>query len=111
RASTLELLEALDRAEAGLNTALGRFAMVVEAYPELKADPTLTQLNVELSSTEQRIGLHRQAFNDAVSSYNHSLGKFPASLVANACGFTAAGQLRSNAKKTGGRAPVMLHLP
>lgn len=111
RAGTLALLEVLDRAESGLNTALGKFAMVVETFPELKADPTLMQVNVELGATEKRISLSRQVFNDAVTSHNDELARFPASLIANACGFTAAGQLRSTIKKTGERPPAMLHLP
>jgi LemA protein len=104
-----ELLEALDRAEAGLNSALGKFALVVEAYPELKADQTIMQLSEELTSTENRISFSRQAFNDAVNSHNDTIGQFPDSLVANACGFSVAGQLRSTAN-AGERAPVMVHL-
>ena len=108
-AGKVELLEALDRAEAGLNTALGKFSMVVEAYPELKADQTLMQLSEELTSTENRIGFSRQAFNDSVNLYNDTIGQFPDSLVATACGFTAAGQLRSTTKASE-RAPVMVNL-
>ena len=108
-AGKVELLEALDRAEAGLNTALGKFSMVVEAYPELKADQTIMQLSEELTSTENRIGFSRQAFNDSVNLYNDTIGQFPDSLVATACGFTAAGQLRSTTKASE-RAPVMVNL-
>ena len=108
-AGKIELLEALDRAEAGLNIALGKFSMVVEAYPELKADQTIMQLSEELTSTENRIGFSRQAFNDSVNLYNDTIGQFPDSLVATACGFTAAGQLRSTTKASE-RAPVMVNL-
>ena len=104
-----ELLETLDRAEAGLNAALGKFALVVEAYPELKADQTIMQLSEELTSTENRISFSRQAFNDAVNSYNDTIGQFPDSLVATACGFTSAGQLRSTTR-SGERTPVMVQL-
>jgi len=104
-----ELLEALDRAEAGLNTALGKFSLVVEAYPELKADQTIMRLSEELTSTENRIGFSRQAFNDAVNAYNDAIGQFPDSLVATACGFTVAGQLRSTTG-IGERAPVVVQL-
>jgi len=106
----IELLEALDRAESGLNSALGKFAMVVDAYPELKADRTLMQLNEKLSSTETAIAVARREFNDAVTLHNDCLRKFPASLVANACGFTPAGLLRSPAR-AGERVPAMVHLP
>jgi LemA protein len=109
RRGSTEALEALDRAEAGLNTALGKFALVVEAYPELKADRTIMQLTEELTSTENRIGYSRQAFNDAVTTHNDAIGQFPGSLVATACGFTAAGQLRSTASAVE-RGPVAINL-
>ncbi len=108
-AGRVELLESLDRAETGLNTALARLRLVVEAYPELKADVTILQLIEELTSTENRISFSRQAFNDAVTSHNDEIGQFPDSLVATACGFTAAGQLRSTTR-AGERVPVMVHL-
>jgi LemA protein len=104
-----ELLEALDRAEAGLNTALGKFSMVVEAYPELKADQSIMQLTEELTSTENRISFARQAYNDAVNTHNDTIGQFPDSLVATASGFAAAGHLRSTTKASE-RAPVMVNL-
>lgn len=104
-----EMLEALDRAEAGLDVALSKFALVVEAYPELKADQTIMQLSEELTSTENRIAFSRQAFNDAVNSHNDTIGQFPDSLVANACGFAVAGQLRSTGS-AGERAPAIVHL-
>jgi LemA protein len=108
-AGRAELLESLDRAEAGLNNALGKFSMVVEAYPELKADQTIMQLTEELTSTENRIGFARQAFNDAVNFHNDTIGQFPDSLVATASGFTPAGHLRSTTKASE-RAPVMVNL-
>jgi LemA protein len=107
--SRADLLEALDRAEAGLNAALGRLRLVVEAYPELQADQTVLQLTEELTSTENRISFSRQAFNDAVTAHNDAIGQFPDSLVATACGFTVAGQLRSTTR-VGERAPAMAHL-
>jgi LemA protein len=98
RLGKVELLEDLDRAEAGLSTALGKLRLVVEAYPELKADQTIMQLSEELISTENRIGFSRQAFNDAVTAHNDAIGQFPDSLVATACGFGIAGHLRSTAR-------------
>jgi len=108
-ARRVELLESLDRAEAGLNAAIAKLRLVVEAYPELKADRTIMQLSEELTSTENRIGFSRQAFNDAVTSHNDAIGQFPDSLVATACGFTVAGQLRCTTR-AGERAPAMVHL-
>lgn len=104
-----ELIEALDRAEAGLTSALGKLSLIVEAYPELKADQTITRLSEELTSTENRIGFSRQAFNDAVNAYNDAIGQFPDSLVATGCGFSPAGHLRST-QHAAERAPVRVQL-
>jgi LemA protein len=104
-----ELIERLDRAEAGLAGALSKFSLVVEAYPELQADAAIARLSEELASTENRIGFSRQAFNDVVNQYNDGIGQFPASLVASAFGFVAAGHLR--ATRTGKeREPVPVQL-
>ncbi len=104
-----ELLEALDRAESGLASARGTFSVIVEAYPELKADGTIAQLTEELTSTENRIGFSRQAFNDVVNRYNDSIGQFPDSLVAGAFGFARAGFLRST-RSAVEREPVVVQL-
>jgi LemA protein len=110
RSRRTELLEALDRAESGLNSALGKLAMVVESYPELKADRTIVHISERLAASDATIAASRQAFNEAVTLHNAALRRFPASLVANACGFTAADPLRSPTK-TGDRVPAMVHLP
>lgn len=80
----------LSQAEAGLSGALGRLMVVAEQYPQLKADATMRNLMEELTSTENRIAFSRQAFNDAVLTYNNSREVFPGVLVANAFGFVAA---------------------
>ena len=104
-----DLIERLDRAEAGLAGALGKFSLVVEAYPELKADKQIASLSEELASTENRISFSRQAFNDAVNGYNDAIGQFPASLVAGAFGFETAGHLRSTRSERE-RQPVAVNL-
>jgi LemA protein len=106
---TAELIETLDRAEAGLSAALSKFSLVVEAYPELQADKAIMQLIEELSSTENRIGFSRQAFNDAVNAYNDGIGQFPASMVATGCGFVSAGHLRAT-RQAKEREPVVVQL-
>lgn len=65
-----------------LGGALGRLNVVVEAYPDLKADQNMGQLSEELSSTENRVAFARQAFNDAVTAYNSYRQSFPPVLVA-----------------------------
>ena len=69
-------------AESGLSGALGRLIMVVEQYPDLKANQNFLSLQEELSSTENRIGFARQAYNDNVMHYNTRVQSVPANIVA-----------------------------
>ena len=83
-------IQGLMGAEATLTGALGRLFAVVEAYPDLKANQTMAQLMEELTSTENKVSFARQAYNDVVMSYNIAREIFPAVIVANLFGFTAA---------------------
>ena len=76
------------RAEQQLSGALGRLMLVVEAYPELKANQNFLGLQEELTSTENRIGFSRQHFNDSVMQYNTRLQSFPTNVVAGTFNFT-----------------------
>ena len=69
---------------------LGRLFAVAEAYPDLKANQNMMQLSEELTSTENKVAFARQAFNDAVMSYNTTREVFPNNFVANAFGFAPA---------------------
>lgn len=80
----------LGGAENGLTQALGRLFAVAEAYPDLKANQTMMQLSEELTSTENRVAFARQAYNDAVMSYNNRRQTFPSSLVAGVFSFALA---------------------
>jgi LemA protein len=80
-------------AEAGLSGAMGRLFAVMEAYPDLKASANMMQLSEELTSTENRIAFSRQAFNDAVLSYNNRREVFPGSIVAGWFSFQEAKML------------------
>ena len=73
---------ALGAAEGMLGAALGRFFALSEAYPDLKANQTMEQLMEELSSTENKIAFSRQAFNDAVMSFNNQREQFPNNFIA-----------------------------
>ena len=64
-------------AEGTLTSALGRFNMVMEAYPDLKASQNMQQLSEELTSTENKVAFARQAFNDQVMEYNAYKQSFP----------------------------------
>jgi LemA protein len=77
-------------AEGALTGALGKLFALAEAYPDLKANQTMSQLMEELSSTENKIAFARQAYNDSVMAYNIGREKFPNSIIAGAFGFTEA---------------------
>lgn len=77
-------------AEAGLAGALGRLFAVVEAYPDLKANQTMASLMEELTSTENKIGFARQAYNDQVMAYNTRREVFPSNIIAGMFRFDAA---------------------
>ncbi len=81
--SNPQALKNLLGAESNLTSALTRLLIVAENYPELKADKTMMQLSEELSSTENRVAFSRQAYNDAVTSYNIARETFPNVVVAN----------------------------
>ena len=69
-------------AEGQLSQALGRFFALSEAYPELKSNQNVMQLQEELTSTENKIGFARQAYNDVSTQYNTAQMQFPTNLVA-----------------------------
>ena len=82
-------------AEQALGGSMGRFMAVAEAYPELKADATMQSLGEELTSTENRIGFARQAYNDEVLDYNDATSRFPALVAARLFGFAPAAMLQA----------------
>ena len=86
---------ALAVAEQALGGSLGRLMMVAESYPELKADATMQSLSEELTSTENRLGFARQAYNDQVLDFNDQAAQFPAIVVARLLGFPTAPMLES----------------
>lgn len=75
------------KANAELSGALSRLLVVVENYPDLKANENFTQLMDELSGTENRIGVARQDYNEEVSIFNRQVKRFPGKLVASVFGF------------------------
>jgi len=77
-------------AEAGLSGALGRLFALSESYPDLKANQNMMQLSEELTSTENKISFSRQAYNDAVMTYNTAIESFPGNFVAGFGGFKEA---------------------
>jgi LemA protein len=85
-----DAIAALAGAESILGGALGRLLAVAEAYPDLKASQNMQQFQEELTSTENRVAFARQAFNDAVMTYNNARENFPNVLIANSFNFSAA---------------------
>lgn len=79
-------MQKLASAEAGLAGALGRLNVVIERYPDLKANENMAQLTEELTSTENKVSFARQAFNDAVTAYNTYKKQFPPVIVAGMSG-------------------------
>jgi LemA protein len=80
----------LEGAEQQLSGALGRLFAVAEAYPDLKANQNMMQLSEELTTTENKVSFARQAYNDAVMSYNNKREMFPGNFVAGMGDFPAA---------------------
>jgi len=70
-----------------LESGLGRLLVIVENYPELKADTQFIRLMDELSGTENRISVERMRFNEQVKEYNTKIRQFPTVLVAKIMGF------------------------
>ncbi len=79
-------MQGLGQAEGNLAGALGRFNLLVEAYPDLKANQNMMQLTEELTSTENKVAFARQAFNDQVMEYNTYKQSFPQNILAGTFG-------------------------
>jgi LemA protein len=77
-------------ADGALTGALGKLMVVMEAYPDLKASENMMQVQEELTSTENRVAFSRQAYNDAVMTYNNKREMFPSNIVAGMFGFKFA---------------------
>ena len=78
------------KAEGELSSALARLMVVVERYPDLKANQNFLALQEELTSTENKISFSRQYYNDSVLKYNNQTQMFPSNLIAGMTGFKAS---------------------
>jgi LemA protein len=97
-------VQKLSGADTQLAGALGRLFAVAEAYPDLKANQNMMQLSEELTSTENKVSFARQAYNDAVMTYNNAREVFPSSVVAGMFTFQPA-QLLDISKPEAREAP------
>jgi LemA protein len=79
---TPESLKQFQEAQGNLSSALARLMVVVENYPNLKANENFLNLQAQLEGTENRIAVERQKFNDTARIYNTYIRKFPQSMIA-----------------------------
>lgn len=84
-----EAIKSLTSAEGQLSGAMGKLNVVMEAYPDLKANQNMMQLSEELITTENKVGFARQAFNDQVMAYNTYKQSFPPVFFATSFGHRA----------------------
>ncbi len=82
-----ESLQQFQQAQAGLSSALSRLMVVVERYPDLKANQSFLDLQAQLEGTENRITVERRKFNESAQSFNTYVRTFPKNIYANLFGF------------------------
>jgi LemA protein len=80
-------IQKFQEAQTGLSSALGRLMVVMEKYPDLKANQGFLDLQAQLEGTENRITVERQKFNESAQAYNVLIRKFPKSIFAGMFGF------------------------
>lgn len=81
-------LQRFQEAQDGLSSALSRLMVVVEKYPDLKANQNFLELQAQLEGTENRISVERKNFNGAAQSYNTYIKMFPKNILASMFGFS-----------------------
>lgn len=96
-------------AECALGDALMKFFALAKAYPDLKANQNMMQLTEELSTTENKIAFARQAYNDAIVSYNTAVKQFPTRIIVGMFSFGEA-QVLQPAETEQERKPVKVSL-
>jgi len=82
-----EKIAAFQQAQDGLSSALSKLMVVVERYPELKANQNFLELQAQLEGTENRIAVERRKFNESARAYNTYIKLFPKNMLANMFGF------------------------
>ena len=84
---TPEKLAEYQKAQSGVSSALGRLMVIVEKYPDLKANQNFLELQSQLEGTENRINVARRDFNEAAKNYNTIIRSFPKNILAGMFGF------------------------
>lgn len=94
---TPENIQKFQEAQSNFSSALSRLMVVVEKYPDLKANQNFLELQAQLEGTENRISVERMKFNDMVKSYNQKIRRFPANLLNAMYGFEQKGYFEAEA--------------
>lgn len=87
--SSPDALAQFDKTQGALSSALGRLLVVVERYPDLKANQNFLALQTQLEGTENRIAIERHRFNEVAQGFNTKIRVFPTTLIARFGGFQA----------------------
>lgn len=102
---TPEQMAQFKQAQGELSQALGRLMVVVERYPDLKANQNFLELQAQLEGTENRITVERQKYNETVRVFNTTIRRFPANILAGIFGFER--KVNFEAKEGADVAPVV----
>lgn len=86
-ANNIQSMAAFQQAQSGLSSALSKLMVVVERYPDLKANQNFLELQAQLEGTENRISVERRKYNDTAKTYNTYIRRFPKNIIANMFGF------------------------
>jgi len=100
-----ESLQKFQAAQSGLSSALSKLMVVVERYPDLKANENFRDLQAQLEGTENRIATERMRFNEATKNYNTVIRKFPKNIFAGMFGFEKKAYFET--EKGAEKAPVV----
>ncbi len=92
-----EKIQKFQEAQQGLSSALSRLMVVVERYPDLKANQNFLQLQSQLEGTENRISVERRRFNEVTQDYNTYIRSFPQTMLAGMYGFDKKGYFEADA--------------
>lgn len=93
---TAENMAQFQKAQAGLQTAFDKLMLVVERYPDLKANQNFLELQSQLEGTENRINVARDRFNEAVNIYDTKTDKFPGNIFKMIFGFKEMSRYKAN---------------
>ena len=92
-----QAFQKFQESQAGLSSALSKLMVVVERYPDLKANQNFLELQSQLEGTENRIAVERKRYNEAAQEFNVDVRKFPGALVASLFGFKEKAYFQSEA--------------